>query len=71
LSTDRFVSGSDWRALLRRAGLTSRAIGYWRFVPAGDMPRWAAAMMGGLDLVGAALRISALRGGCYVKAIKL
>jgi 2-polyprenyl-6-hydroxyphenyl methylase/3-demethylubiquinone-9 3-methyltransferase len=71
LSTDRFVSGSEWRALLRRAGLTSLAIGYWRFVPAGDMPRWAAAMMGGLDLVGGALGISALRGGCYVKALKL
>jgi hypothetical protein len=35
------------------------------------MPRWAAAMMGGLDLVGGALGISALRGGCYVKALKL
>jgi ubiquinone/menaquinone biosynthesis C-methylase UbiE len=70
LSTDRFVSGSEWRALLREAGLRPLTIGYWRFVPAGDMPRWAAAMMSGLDRVGGALRISALRGGCYAKAIK-
>lgn len=70
LSTDRFVSGSEWRALLREAGLRPLAIGYWRFVPAGDMPRWAAAIMSGLDRVGGALGISALRGGCYAKAVK-
>jgi 2-polyprenyl-6-hydroxyphenyl methylase/3-demethylubiquinone-9 3-methyltransferase len=70
LSTDRFVSGCEWRALLQGAGLQPLAIGSWRFVPAGDMPRWAAMMMSILDGVGTALRISSLRGGCYVKAVK-
>lgn len=70
LSSDRFVTGSEWRALLREAGLRPLEIGYWRFVPAGDMPRWAAAIMSGLDRVGAALGLSALRGGCYAKAVK-
>jgi 2-polyprenyl-6-hydroxyphenyl methylase/3-demethylubiquinone-9 3-methyltransferase len=70
LSSDRFVSGSEWRALLREAGLRPLTIGYWRFVPAGDMPRWAAVIMSGLDRLGGALGISALRGGCYAKAVK-
>jgi SAM-dependent methyltransferase len=70
LSSDRFVRGSEWRALLREARLDLLTIGYWRFVPSGDMPRWAAAMMSGVDRIGAVLCISALRGGCYVKAVK-
>ena len=70
LSTDRFVSGGDWRTLLQQAGLTPIALGTWRFVPAGDMPRWAAGTMRILDGIGGVLRISSLRGGCYVKAVR-
>lgn len=70
LSTDRFTTRSQWRALLLDADLQPAAIGTWRFVPAGDMPRWAAAVMRMLDGVGRALRIASLRGGCYVKAVK-
>jgi 2-polyprenyl-6-hydroxyphenyl methylase/3-demethylubiquinone-9 3-methyltransferase len=70
LSTDHFLNGNEWQALLCEAGLRPLAIGYWRFVPAGDMPRWAALLMRLLDGLGAALRISSWRGGCYVKAVK-
>jgi 2-polyprenyl-6-hydroxyphenyl methylase/3-demethylubiquinone-9 3-methyltransferase len=70
LSTDCLVSGREWRALLERASLKPHAIGSWRFVPAGDMPRWAAMTMSVLDGVGAALGISSLRGGCYAQAVK-
>jgi 2-polyprenyl-6-hydroxyphenyl methylase/3-demethylubiquinone-9 3-methyltransferase len=70
LSTDRFLSAADWRALLPDARLKAHAIGYWRFVPAGDMPRWAAIFMRVLDSLGAVLGISSWRGGCYVKAVK-
>ncbi len=70
LSTDRFVSPSRWPLLLAAAGLQPEAIGFWRFVPVGDMPPWAARTMLALDRVGAALRVNALRGGCYVKAVK-
>ena len=70
LSTDRFLTAAEWRALLPPAGLKPHAIGYWRFVPAGDMPRWAAILMQVSDRLGAALGISCWRGGCYVKAIK-
>ncbi|HEY0879120.1 MAG TPA: methyltransferase domain-containing protein [Zeimonas sp.] len=70
LSTDRFVPPGQWPALLAYAGLQTDAIGYWRFVPAGDMPRWAARTMRALDRIGALLHAGALRGGCYVKAVK-
>jgi ubiquinone/menaquinone biosynthesis C-methylase UbiE len=70
LSTDRFVGRGEWPALLREADLQPIDIGTWRFVPAGDMPAWAATPMRFVDGIGHALRISSLRGGCYVKAVK-
>lgn len=70
LSTDRFVTAAEWRSLLPAARLEPYTIGYWRFVPAGDMPRWVAILMRVLDTLGSALGISSWRGGCYVKAIK-
>ena len=69
LSTDRLLSVKEWPALLQKADLRPVAMGHWRFVPAGDMPRWAAATMSALDRIGAS-GIAALRGGCYVKAVK-
>ena len=70
LSTDRFVDRNEWRALLHAAGLHPLALGSWRFIPAGDMPGWAVILMSALDVIGAALRIASLRGGCYAKAVK-
>jgi 2-polyprenyl-6-hydroxyphenyl methylase/3-demethylubiquinone-9 3-methyltransferase len=70
LSTDRFMSRAEWRSRLIAADLQEADIGSWRFVPAGDMPGWAAAMMKLLDGVGRVSFISCLRGGCYVKALK-
>jgi ubiquinone/menaquinone biosynthesis C-methylase UbiE len=70
LSTDRFVSCAEWRTLVLQADLRPADIGNWRFVPAGDMPRWAATAMRLVDGIGRAFRISSLRGGCYVKAVK-
>jgi 2-polyprenyl-6-hydroxyphenyl methylase/3-demethylubiquinone-9 3-methyltransferase len=70
LSSDRYLSRADWHELLREAGLEAQAIGHWRFVPAGDMPPWAAVLMQVLDRLGAAGRIGSWRGGCYVKATK-
>ncbi|MDT3680512.1 MAG: methyltransferase domain-containing protein [Burkholderiaceae bacterium] len=70
LSTDRFVAPAQWPALLAGSGLQSVAIGFWRFVPTGDMPRGAGIAMLALDRIGAFLRVDSLRGGCYVKAVK-
>ena len=70
LSTDRFVAPREWPLLLREAQLHPVESGYWRFVPAGDMPPALAHTMLALDRVGAILHVAALRGGCYVKALK-
>lgn len=70
LSTDRFMSRAEWRARLLGAELQLVALGAWRFVPAGDMPRWAAATMRFLDRVGQLFGLSGFRGGTYVKAVK-
>jgi ubiquinone/menaquinone biosynthesis C-methylase UbiE len=70
LSTDRFMRHEEWRALLLAANLQAIDVGSWRFVPAGDMPAWAAAMMRLLDRLGRLLRMPALRGGIYVKGVK-
>jgi hypothetical protein len=70
LSTDRFMGRAEWRARLLEADLRVAALGAWRFVPAGDMPRWAAAAMQLLDRVGQLFRVPHLRGGGYVKAVK-
>jgi 2-polyprenyl-6-hydroxyphenyl methylase/3-demethylubiquinone-9 3-methyltransferase len=70
LSTDRFMSRAEWRARLLAADMHFVALGAWRFVPAGDMPRWAAAAMGFLDRVGQLFRVPGFRGGTYVKAVK-
>ena len=70
MSTDHFIGAGEWAALLREARLEPLAVGFWRFVPAGDMPGWAAILMRALDPVGTALCVSSLRGGCYVKAVK-
>jgi 2-polyprenyl-6-hydroxyphenyl methylase/3-demethylubiquinone-9 3-methyltransferase len=70
LSTDRFMGRAEWRARLLGADLQLAALGAWRFVPAGDMPRWAAAAMQLLDRVGQLFRVPGFRGGTYVKAVK-
>ena len=70
LSTDRFMRHEEWRALLLEAGLQPVDVGNWRFVPAGDMPAWAAAIMRLLDRLGRVLRIAELRGGIYAKGVK-
>jgi 2-polyprenyl-6-hydroxyphenyl methylase/3-demethylubiquinone-9 3-methyltransferase len=70
LSTDRFMGPAEWRARLIESDLHALVIGTWRFVPAGDMPAWAAAAMSLLDRIGRALRIATFRGGVYVKAVK-
>ncbi len=45
LASDRFVTRPELRDLAEGAGLAVEREGTWRFVPAGDMPRWAARAM--------------------------
>jgi len=68
LSTDHFLSAAEFRSLLAANGLEVETLGYWTFVPRGDMPTMAGRLLDVLDILGRWLHIPALRGGLYVLA---
>lgn len=70
LSTDRFLTPRELLSELKAAGLNPAELGFWSFIPKGDMPGWTARLLILLDRLGKALRIPALRGGLYAKAFK-
>ena len=70
LSTDRFLKRAELIALLTEAGFSRVEVGCWTFIPKGDMPPMMGTVCQGLDWVGKALRISALRGGLWACAWK-
>jgi SAM-dependent methyltransferase len=59
LATDHFLTRDELTALLRDAGFSDIRIDSWTFIPRGDMPRCAAALLLLMDL----LRIPSWRGG--------
>jgi 2-polyprenyl-6-hydroxyphenyl methylase/3-demethylubiquinone-9 3-methyltransferase len=69
LSTDRFFRAEELADLLRGAGLRPEAIGFWSFIPRGDMPVFLAWLFTFLDGVGWACGLSRLRGGLYCRAV--
>jgi 2-polyprenyl-3-methyl-5-hydroxy-6-metoxy-1,4-benzoquinol methylase len=70
LSTDKFLRRDELVRLLNAAGFARVEVGCWTFIPKGDMPVIAGAVCQGLDWLGRALRISALRGGLWACAWK-
>lgn len=70
LATDRYLTRLELDRLLREAGFRAPTIGHWTFVQRGDMPPGAAALMAGLDRLGAALGAGWLRGGLSAVAVK-
>lgn len=70
LSTDRFLTATDWRTALENAGLQLDKLGYWTFIPRGDMPHWVAILLALLDGAGRLLTWPSLRGGLYCRAVK-
>jgi 2-polyprenyl-6-hydroxyphenyl methylase/3-demethylubiquinone-9 3-methyltransferase len=63
LATDHFLTREELISILTEAGFTDIRIDSWTFVPRGDMPGWAAALLSALDAVGRLLHLSRLRGG--------
>ena len=63
LATDHFLTQDELVALLRQAGFTEIRVDSWTFIPRGDMPGWAAALLSALDALGRLLHVSSLRGG--------
>jgi 2-polyprenyl-6-hydroxyphenyl methylase/3-demethylubiquinone-9 3-methyltransferase len=71
LSTDRFVGKYELIRLLEEAELNTERLGYWSFIPRGDMPAAAALALRTLDIPGRALRVPRLRGGLFCRAIRM
>lgn len=68
LSTDRFLTAAELKALVAGAGLTLRRLEPWRFISKGDLPPAWGAVLTALDRVGALLKVGSLRGGLAIAA---
>lgn len=68
LSTDHFLSRHELEQLLSAAGLHTLSLGYWTFVPRGDIPAPNGALLHGLDRLGTLAAADLLRGGLVVCA---
>ncbi len=68
LSTDRFLTPGQLRALVADAGLRPERLERWRFIPKGDIPPVWGGVLHGLDWVGRLTGAQALRGGLALLA---
>lgn len=70
LSTDKFLKPRELVELLEASGFRHVRVGYWTFIPKGDMPSVLGSVLTGLDRIGKLFRAPALRGGLLVSAWK-
>lgn len=63
LSTDRFLTATQLRALVTGAGLRPERVEHWRFIPKGDIPLLCGVVLHGVDWAGRVAGAQALRGG--------
>lgn len=70
LSTDLFLSDQQLQEKLVEGKFANIKVGYWTFIPRGDMPGFWGLFLGILDVLGRLLRIARFRGGIIVRADK-
>jgi 2-polyprenyl-6-hydroxyphenyl methylase/3-demethylubiquinone-9 3-methyltransferase len=70
LSSDVFLSGSEFSRILLAEGFAEPKLVYWRFVPRGDVSTGWAVVLELLDMAGRFILRSKLRGGILVRAVK-
>lgn len=70
LSTDKFLRHDELIHLLTESGFCRIQVGYWTFIPKGDMPSIVAFICEGMDIIGRIFRIDSLRGGMWMCAWK-
>lgn len=71
LSTDLFLPSDQLQEKLISGNFSNIEVGYWTFIPRGDMPRFWGIFLGILDVIGRFLRMSNFRGGLIVRAKKI
>jgi ubiquinone/menaquinone biosynthesis C-methylase UbiE len=69
-SSDIFLRRSDIETLLDESLFVQKRIGYWSFVPRGDMPPGIGHIFKFLDLLGRYFKVGKLRGGIFFTVIK-
>jgi 2-polyprenyl-6-hydroxyphenyl methylase/3-demethylubiquinone-9 3-methyltransferase len=70
LSTDTFLNRYAMEQLLGASGFSDVSIGYWTFIPKGDIHPVLSAILQVLDRLGAFFQLGSLRGGLLVTARK-
>lgn len=70
LSSDRFLTESECRDLLSRAGFQSVEIGRWTFVPRGDVYPIVGSFLTALEIMGRLLGMKDFHGGLVASAVK-
>ena len=70
LSTDKFLKRDELVRMLMKSGFRRIQVGYWTFIPKGDMSSVLGFICQGLDIIGRILRINSLRGGLWICAWK-
>jgi len=70
LSSDEFVTAEWIKNILQKSEFAKFRIGFWTFIPRGDMPSFWATMMTGLDWLGKFFLPGYLRSGLAIQATK-
>jgi 2-polyprenyl-6-hydroxyphenyl methylase/3-demethylubiquinone-9 3-methyltransferase len=70
LSTDHFLTKAELEGMLDNAGFGDVTLGWWRFVPRGDVPAVVGSLLQAGEAVGARLGIGWLQGGLAAVATK-
>jgi 2-polyprenyl-6-hydroxyphenyl methylase/3-demethylubiquinone-9 3-methyltransferase len=70
LSTDRFLTESEWKSQLNTTGFDRISVQPWTFIPRGDMPPVCSRILAWLDKLAQPLGCNRLRGGLAIRAVK-
>jgi 2-polyprenyl-6-hydroxyphenyl methylase/3-demethylubiquinone-9 3-methyltransferase len=70
LSTDQFLTVHQLQEKLLKGKFSDLKMGYWKFIPRGDMSRPWGIFLEMLEVVGGLLKIGRLRGGLIISGVK-
>lgn len=71
LSSDRFLTASEFDFILRNAGFTDIEVDFWTFIPKGDMHFAVGQLLSVIDWTGRMINLDGMRGGLLITARKV